>query len=399
MKLPSPLCTALTATAVLSGSALLGASPAFAAIAVPHASAVTAANGVGATGRPEAAPAAWQKEAVPSTVKAPATLASVSAVSASQAWAVGAQAETALEKGTPLILSWNGTAWSKVALSGVAAPGYLTSVSAASATDAWAVGSDKSGAVVLHWNGTKWASVKFPDSSTATVDAVATGKGTTAWLVGSIPATGTNTNTLVEKWNGTAWKVVKTSLGGGHLDGVSVSASGDVWVGGANNKDQAVVGYEAAGKWKRLTTPGITNVSQVLGVSTTDVWAAGDTINSTAGVFKSLVCQWNGSTWTTVNTPASVLGAGVSISADGSGQPQWVGTDAVASGSTATTFGYYDGSAWSNVSGATTLGGAAGASAVTAHIPGTDATWAVGGLFDYSSGNVVPANPLIEYDS
>ena len=127
------------------------------------------------------------------------------------------------------------------------------------------------------------------------------------------------------------------------------SASGDVWVGGVNADHQALVACKQGSTWTALESPGITAVNQVLGVPTTDVWAAGYTFNATAGVMASVVAQWNGS-------------------------------------------------AWSTVSGATPLSGALGASTVTAHIPGTDATWAVGGLLADQSGNVLPGEALIEYN-
>ena len=36
-------------------------------------------------------------------------------------------------------------------------PGGLADVSAASSTDAWAVGSGRPGRLILHWNGTAWS--------------------------------------------------------------------------------------------------------------------------------------------------------------------------------------------------------------------------------------------------
>lgn len=368
MKLTVPGWIGLTASALLAASA------------VPTTAAAAA----------QTTPAAWHAVTVPSSVQEPASLADVSAVSASVAWAVGAQAETGIEHGTPLILRWNGTAWSRVALSGVPAPGYLSSVAAGSATDAWAVGSDKSGAVALHWNGTTWRNVSFPGHSTATVNGVAVARGGKAWMVGSI-----GNNALVERWNGTAWHVVKTGLGAGELIGVRVAASGDVWVGGSNGNGQALVAREQRGTWTALRSPGTTAVTQVLEVSPNDVWTAGYTFNAVAGVLASVVAHWNGSAWSLVNAPGSVLAEGLSISPDGSGQPQWVGTESLST--TDTTYAHYNGIAWSTVSGATPLSGAFGVNAVTTHIPGTDATWAVGGLFNDNS-SIMPGNALIEYN-
>jgi len=298
--------------------------------------------------------------------------------------------------GTPLILHWNGTSWSPAALSGVSGPGGLTSVAAASPRDAWAVGTDSSGAVVLHWNGKKWYTVSFPDQATAIVSSVAVAPDGTAWLAGGVPNSSGDYQSLVEEWNGNAWRVVNTGLDGGALSLVRVAASGDVFVAGPGVTSNNLVAYEHGGTWTSLPAPPLDSVNDVLAVSGTDVWAVGLFLTTTTGSTPAEICNWNGSTWSTV----SVFSAGqaLSISPDASGQPQWVGlttnTDPAS-----TLYSYYDGSSWSNVSGATALTGAFEGYTVTAHIPGTNATWAVGGSVGLDSvGNPVPASPIIEYN-
>ena len=380
LALPGSLTLAAAAAALLAS-----VSPAAAAAAA--ASAPTAA----------ATPAAWQAVSVPSSVTSPATLADVSAASASSAWAVGADAETALKTGTPLILHWNGSKWAKVALSGVPGLGYLTSVAAASASDAWAVGTDKSGAVVLHWNGSRWSKVAFPDSSTATVSSVAAGPGGTAWLGGSTPSTGTSSNILVEQWNGNSWHVVKTGLGQGWLNSVRVAASGDVYFAGSDSNG-GMAGYSHDGSWTVLPSADIETfqINDVLGVSHTNVWAVGLNFNNEVGIYAPVVNHWNGTAWATVNAPANVLSQDLSISADNSGQPQWIGAEAGLDPST-TLYAYYNGSSWSNVNGATDVSGLFDANTVTAHIPGTNATWAVGGSVSNNT-TIAPVSPIIEYN-
>jgi hypothetical protein len=88
----------------------------------------------------------------------------VSAVSPSDVWAVGCYlASPRTNEWKPLALHWNGTAWAQVASPnpGGSAGTCLTAVSALSSSDAWAVGStDPFGTdtktVILHWNGTNW---------------------------------------------------------------------------------------------------------------------------------------------------------------------------------------------------------------------------------------------------
>jgi hypothetical protein len=95
-------------------------------------------------------------------------LASVAAFSVSDAWAVGSSGASP-DVGT-LMLHWDGRTWSRITspavLDGV--PGMVEDVTAVSATDAWAVGftgptrSDSARAdkpLILHWDGARWSVV------------------------------------------------------------------------------------------------------------------------------------------------------------------------------------------------------------------------------------------------
>src|ERR1017187_4898037 len=90
----------------------------------------------------------------------------VSAASATDAVAVGGYINPTTGASETLALQWNGTKWSKVASpnpGGSSDYSYLNGVSANSATDAWAVGTYgnlTTGAeetLILHWNGTSWS--------------------------------------------------------------------------------------------------------------------------------------------------------------------------------------------------------------------------------------------------
>jgi hypothetical protein len=343
-----------------------------------------------------ASPPAWQSVAVPSSVTAPAGLNDVSATGSADAWAVGADAETAYNQGTPVMLHWDGTAWSSVMLPPLPAPGTLNAVSADSRADAWAVGSDAAGSVALHWNGHAWRKVAFPGQATDTVDWVAAEPDGTAWMVGSHAVSGLN-QTLVERWNGRAWRVVATGLGQGELTKAEVSASGDVWAVGYNSGGSPIVVHENAGAWSTLPVLPISQANDVLAVSDDDVWAVGLAFNSAGGVYSAQICQWDGSTWACVNEPANAISQDWSISPGSTGQPQWAGAEAGLDPS-ATLYAYYDGTAWSSVTGATTLSGVSDASEVTGHIPGTNATWAVGKSADLTAQGLAPVSAFVEYN-
>ena len=92
------------------------------------------------------------------------SLMGVAAVSATDAWAVGFYGHDVGDGGTagkPLVLHWDGTSWTKAKAPFFGTSSGLRSVSALSATDIWAVGGVFSNGaagttLILHWNGTAW---------------------------------------------------------------------------------------------------------------------------------------------------------------------------------------------------------------------------------------------------
>jgi hypothetical protein len=87
-------------------------------------------------------------------------LSGISAASSSDVWAVGSYGSTSRHGGMqPMILHWNGRAWSQTAVPGTGAQTELAGVAAVSHTDAWAVGSHAQSqtTLILHWNGRRWA--------------------------------------------------------------------------------------------------------------------------------------------------------------------------------------------------------------------------------------------------
>jgi hypothetical protein len=379
----------------------LRVSAALAAAALIAAAVPTASPAAAVTRRATAArPPAWRVVRVPSSVVLPADLADVSASGPANAWAVGADAETGFQKGAPLILHWNGRAWSKVALPGVLRPGFLGSVSAGSRSDAWALGTDRSGAVLLHWNGRRWRTVGFPGERTATMMSVAAAPGGRAWMVGWRNETSGVTAILVELWNGTAWHIVPTRLGQGTLSKARVSANGDVWAVGSDVNFFPLIAHEHRGAWTSFPRPPEpTGLNDVLGKSAHDVWTVGIILNQREYV--PTISHWDGRAWTTVLVPdpAKFITQDLSISPDGSGRPQWVGAEAGLPHPSATLYAYYNGTAWVGVRGATALSGVFDASTVTAHIPGTNAAWGVGGSVRMRpQGGIAPVRAIIEFN-
>src|SRR5262249_41742758 len=128
-----------------------------------------------------------------------------------------------------LLLRWNGTTWSKVPSPNPGlARNVLDGVTAVSPTDAWAVGSyctTSSCAVqdtlLLHWNGAHWAKVPSPNLGPITngLSGVTATSPTDVWVAGSYcaPQCEGHVHTLILHWNGTAWTTV-TSPDPGHIN-------------------------------------------------------------------------------------------------------------------------------------------------------------------------------------
>ena len=140
-----------------------------------------------------------------------------------------------------LILHWNGTRWAQVSSPNPGTRNDLTAVGATSAKNAWAVGYTDNGGgsstLVLHWNGTKWthpASPNGPGTDSFLSDVVATSAGN-ALAVGGFTSGGSGQQTLVLRWNGSAWQRVASpnpGPSGNALFGVAASSARNAWAVG-----------------------------------------------------------------------------------------------------------------------------------------------------------------------
>jgi hypothetical protein len=328
-------------------------------------------------------------------------LSSVSAL-AGDAWAVGEGTDPVTGAHTTLVLHWNGASWSQVASPN---PGGTTArsdssaldgVSALSATDVWAVGSytnPTTGAhesLILHWNGSSWRQVASPNPGGTTSSGSGTNlQGVSAdsakdiWIVGGYlnRASGAD-QTLTMRGNGRSWSVVASESPGGtkkddlsDLDGVDAISKSDVWAVGeystqakSSGRDAVVLHWNGA-RWARVASPNasgqngqrvtnlasvtatsarfalavgafspdpassaleslslrwrdsaweqvaspnpggvtavadFTSLASVSAVSAENAWAVGDDTDASSGALDSVVLHWNGSKWTRVSSP------------------------------------------------------------------------------------------------
>ena len=239
------------------------------------------------------------------------TLYSVTATSARNAWAVGFFDNPNGDPLKTLVLHWNGTAWRPVASPSPAGFNELRGVAATSARNAWAVGfyftNGKQKTLAEHWNGTAWKRVTSlnpsPDSSFQVLDGVAATSARNAWAVGSY-FNGTADQTLIEHWNGTAWKRVASPSPGGNaisLNAVAATSPGNAWAVGDYNHIfgaplQTLVLHWNGTAWKHVASPNPggsshdNSLSGVAATSPTSIWAVGSYSNGTATQTLALHC-------------------------------------------------------------------------------------------------------------
>ena len=155
-----------------------------------------------------------------------ATLTSVAATSAGNAWAVGYSGT-----GT-LILHWNGKTWTRAPSPGV--HGELNGVAAAGSV-AWAVGiatpSHGPGKTLIErWNGRAWTRVTSPNPEAyGDLYGVAIVSPGNAWAVGTYGNGLGSFNTLIEKWNGRTWTRASSPNEAGPLNGVAATSARSAW--------------------------------------------------------------------------------------------------------------------------------------------------------------------------
>src|SRR6185437_13740198 len=119
-------------------------------------------------------------------------------------------------------MHWDGVGWTVSPVPGLGASTTLTSISARSASDIWAVGSTDDGTgvqtVILHWTGSSWHRKLSPNPAGAAGSNVPSGVTATsagnAWAVGTF-SNGTVGRTLILHWNGRTWARVASPNPGG----------------------------------------------------------------------------------------------------------------------------------------------------------------------------------------
>jgi hypothetical protein len=263
----------------------------------------------------------------------------VAAVSATDAWAVGAsydfpsEGESEYAGNSALIQRWDGTSWSVVAAPEVDALGAgLNDVAARSSSYAWAVGSSTSlvdglpvqRPLIVHWDGASWAAVPAPGAGphgNGVLKAVLALRDDDAWAVGYYrPDAGADEKLwpLTLHWNGSSWSVVDADpalvehYASARFDAISASSSSDVWAVGSGTRDgtinETLVQRWDGKQWSIVASPspGVaasrsfgSELHGVVARGPGDVVAVGTTGTSAYAI------RWDGRRWSRLRVPVA----------------------------------------------------------------------------------------------
>ena len=283
----------------------------------------------------------------------------------------------------------------------------LAGVSAASATDAWAVGayypssSNVLATLAQHFDGTRWTAYPLPNVGVQEncLLAVSMPSPGTAWAVGYFVNGKFQQQTLIEHFNGSVWSVVPSPSPGALqniLYGVAAISSSDVWAVGGQ-EDSMGVWHTLTEHWDGFAWSVIKAMDAgssgnqfyaVTALASNDVYAVGQ---QSGAEFPStaLIEHWNGKVWSVVSSRsdafASALPLGVTATASTLTVVGQQETD------TAPYTTYVAAGAPSKLSIASTPNAGNGENDLFAAATAADgSTWAVGWDIDITTGNHDP---------
>jgi hypothetical protein len=253
---------------------------------------------------------AWSivTDASPATGRAEA----VAAISSNDVWAVGTNNNLTFTE------HWNGSAWTAVASPSPTSVSNLAAVTAISTSDVWAVGtstdaSNNQFTLIEHWNGSQWSIVPSPNIASAwnELTSVTALSATNVWAVGSAQVSQSVGQTLIEHWNGHKWKIVASPSVAGqtnYLYSVAAASAKDAWAVGASVnsffQSQAYFLHWNGTAWSMVAVPNASQVSLrgLAAISAKNVWAVGS-LNQSSGFVNTLIEHWNGTVWSSVSSP------------------------------------------------------------------------------------------------
>lgn len=239
----------------------------------------------------------------------------VAALSSKNIWVLG---DTNVENGyqpsgTPVAVHWTGASWVGSPMpAGV--PGGIGAVSAVSATDIWAV--TRYGGHVLHFNGTHWSLVTHlpePEFTAGTASGITAFGLKNVWVFGegrgAVGALGT------WHYDGRTWKQWQGRAVG--LATASAVSARNIWAIGSLKVPFGSIERFNGSSWLPVTATALSGLSfsDILAVSATSIWVAGGSLTTP---FKSFLLHYGPhSRWSKISVPWPVTTG--SVEPDGRG--------------------------------------------------------------------------------
>jgi len=201
----------------------------------------------------------------------------------------------------------------------------LSSVTAVSANDIWAVGySFSSGAeqlLIEHWNGVQWSIVSAPNpitgASSDVLNSVTEVSAHDVWAVGGFTDSNGNVQPLIEHWNGRQWSIVPSAtppvgfISGG-LGGIEEVSANDIWAVGDFSRltvknSSTLIEHWNGKKWSIVVSPNAAGatfsfLNGITAVSSHNIWAVGAVLYP-SNIEQPLIEHWNGKQWSIVASP------------------------------------------------------------------------------------------------
>lgn len=194
-------------------------------------------------------------------------------------------------------------------------------ISGTSSADVWAVGSYEDpqyiqNDLLLHWNGDAWQ--QFPAMQLSTtlddlwdVEAISSNN---VWAVGNYNDYATTRAELLH-YDGNSWtnQPLPFITGGSYLYAIDALSATDIWAAGGKSgsptRPAYVIRYNGS-SWSEVTVPIVGTYRNAFedidGISSNDIWAVGHWGNG-YGQFHALAMHWNGSNWTNISLPSSIV--------------------------------------------------------------------------------------------
>jgi hypothetical protein len=195
---------------------------------------------------------AWSVVTLPDPSFTPSIGSAISAVSATDIWLVGSTFSAATGTIVPETLHYNGTTWAVVPVEQPnETSSTLDAVSAISATNAWAVGEDigagtavGGSTLIEHWNGRAWSIVASPTPGAyPSLGGIAARSASDVYAVGTnLPSVnGGPEQAMILRWNGSSWSVDSSGAFGGSLSAAATfPGAANEWAVGVSSGNQGL---------------------------------------------------------------------------------------------------------------------------------------------------------------